>query len=246
MRIGVHSDFHFENHADHGDAILNEIKDVDVLVIAGDFENDGGLIDAFGHACAKFKHVVYVIGNHEVWESSFSKIRAVLARASKMYPNLHVLDNQVAVINGVRFLGATMFFPNQPDNVLFEKYMVDFQLAENYREEVYIENERAQQFLYANAMPGDIIVTHHLPCHKSIHPMYERDALNRFFLCDMEHLISSQRPAAWIHGHTHFSFDYIFDETRIVCNPFGYVFACNKQWNASKIIEAGSTDGTNT
>jgi hypothetical protein len=26
----------------------------------------------------------------------------------------------------------------------------------------------------------------------------------------------------WIHGHTHDSFDYLLNGTRIVCNPRGY------------------------
>lgn len=27
----------------------------------------------------------------------------------------------------------------------------------------------------------------------------------------------------WIHGHTHDSFDYLLNGTRVVCNPRGYV-----------------------
>jgi len=27
----------------------------------------------------------------------------------------------------------------------------------------------------------------------------------------------------WIHGHTHESFDYMVGDTRIVCNPRGYI-----------------------
>jgi hypothetical protein len=26
----------------------------------------------------------------------------------------------------------------------------------------------------------------------------------------------------WIHGHTHESFDYVVNSTRVVCNPRGY------------------------
>jgi calcineurin-like phosphoesterase family protein len=27
----------------------------------------------------------------------------------------------------------------------------------------------------------------------------------------------------WIHGHTHDDFDYVINQTRVVCNPRGYV-----------------------
>ena len=30
------------------------------------------------------------------------------------------------------------------------------------------------------------------------------------------------RAAVWIHGHTHTSFDYRIQGTRVVCNPRGY------------------------
>jgi hypothetical protein len=30
------------------------------------------------------------------------------------------------------------------------------------------------------------------------------------------------RAALWVHGHTHSSFDYLLNGTRVVCNPRGY------------------------
>jgi predicted phosphodiesterase len=31
------------------------------------------------------------------------------------------------------------------------------------------------------------------------------------------------RASVWIHGHTHESFDYVVNGTRVVCNPRGYL-----------------------
>ena len=31
------------------------------------------------------------------------------------------------------------------------------------------------------------------------------------------------RACLWVHGHTHDSFDYTINGTRVVCNPRGYV-----------------------
>lgn len=31
-----------------------------------------------------------------------------------------------------------------------------------------------------------------------------------------------ERVALWIHGHTHDSFDYTVEGTRVLCNPRGY------------------------
>ncbi len=30
------------------------------------------------------------------------------------------------------------------------------------------------------------------------------------------------KAVLWIHGHTHDSFDYVHNGTRVVCNPRGY------------------------
>jgi predicted phosphodiesterase len=53
--------------------------------------------------------------------------------------------------------------------------------------------------------------------------MYEGEISNPYFLCDVEELIRSRKPTLWIHGHTHKSRDYRIEDTRVVCNPFGYV-----------------------
>src|SRR5207253_8190939 len=46
--------------------------------------------------------------------------------------------------------------------------------------------------------------------------------LNACFVSDAERLIDASRARLWIHGHTHDSFDYCLNGTRVVCNPRGY------------------------
>ena len=69
-----------------------------------------------------------------------------------------------------------------------------------------------------------VVITHHTPSPKSVHPRYAGDALNAAFSSNLEHLmIGSKAPALWIHGHTHDSYDYVVNGcTRVVANPRGY------------------------
>jgi hypothetical protein len=67
-----------------------------------------------------------------------------------------------------------------------------------------------------------IVVTHHLPLRQSIHSKYGTSALNPAFASDLGDLMGP-RVSAWIHGHTHESFDYAVNGTRVVCNPRGYL-----------------------
>ena len=38
-----------------------------------------------------------------------------------------------------------------------------------------------------------------------------------------EFILDHPQIQAWVHGHTHYNFDYMIGSTRILCNPRGYV-----------------------
>ena len=70
-----------------------------------------------------------------------------------------------------------------------------------------------------------VVVGHHTPSHTSCHPRYKDDQLmNGGYHSDLSEFIMD-RPGIklWTHGHTHELFDYMIGETRIVCNPRGYI-----------------------
>jgi Icc-related predicted phosphoesterase len=67
-----------------------------------------------------------------------------------------------------------------------------------------------------------VVITHHAPSRKSIHRRFAESLLNACFVSDAERLIDGSRTRLWIHGHTHDSFDYFLNGTRVLCNPRGY------------------------
>jgi len=67
-----------------------------------------------------------------------------------------------------------------------------------------------------------VVITHHAPSPQSIHPRFAESLLNLCFVSDAERLLDGSRAQLWIHGHTHDSFDYCVNGTRVVCNPRGY------------------------
>ena len=52
-------------------------------------------------------------------------------------------------------------------------------------------------------------------------------------------MIEIKQPSLWLHGHTHESFDYNIKNTRVVCNPRGYINSpdLNKSFNKDLIID---------
>jgi hypothetical protein len=46
------------------------------------------------------------------------------------------------------------------------------------------------------------------------------------------------KPNYWIHGHMHKSKEYIFDDTRVISNPYGYEnYETNRDFDPCKVIE---------
>jgi broad specificity phosphatase PhoE len=70
-----------------------------------------------------------------------------------------------------------------------------------------------------------VVVTHHAPSRRSIHPRFAASLLNACFVSDAERVAGAGRAQWWIHGHTHDSFDYVLNGTRVICNPRGYAKA---------------------
>ena len=70
-----------------------------------------------------------------------------------------------------------------------------------------------------------VVVGHHSPSRKSTHEQYVNDTImNGGYSSDMDEFIADHpQIKLWTHGHTHHNFDYVIGETRIVCNPRGYI-----------------------
>ena len=96
-------------------------------------------------------------------------------------------------------------------------------------EDAVVEHRKALDYINAvvseRANDKFVVVGHHCPSKKSIHPKYAHDTImNGGFASDLDDFIA-YRPQIklWTHGHTHEQFDYMISETRVVCNPRGYI-----------------------
>lgn len=246
MLVRVLSDLHLEFYRDDGRAFLQGMKRplADVLVLAGDIGKSKGttsLRALFRYFKTLHREVLYVPGNHEFYDDSFNGLRDL--REACAEHKVTLLEPGVTqTINGTRFIGATMWFPRkigEPGTpAVGESAVNDFFLIRGFVPDVYEHNKLHVEWLRSEIKPGDVVVTHHMPSHRSVHEKYKDDPLNKYFVCDMEDVIMKQKPTAWIHGHTHYSFDYHVGETRIVCNPAGYPLSDgtleNKSFDSSK------------
>jgi predicted phosphodiesterase len=235
VRIRVLSDLHLEMSDRHPPFDPPQAQ-CDVVILAGDIDNGTVAID-WAEKTFAGKTVLYVPGNHEYYDGEYYEVAAAL-RARSLGSNVHVLDNREIVLDGVRFLGSTLWtdfelFGEQTLVPAIEeslKYVVDFRAIRYGTEGLFtpehslVLHRKAKTFLQqklAEPFSGrTVVITHHAPHPGSVHPKWGASLTSAAFVSNLTPLLG---PAVlWIHGHTHDSFDFRVNGTRIVANPMGY------------------------
>jgi predicted phosphodiesterase len=227
MKLQIMSDLHLEMHADRGAELIRELDPtgVDVLVLAGDITSARyyeDLENVFKPLARKYRHMLYVPGNHEYYKSSPKQVTRNLAKLVKEVPEVVIPDNGAVLIAGQRFIGGTMWFRPDPMGELNKRFMHDFSLIQDFEPWVYDQNIAFEKALATEVEAGDVVVSHHLPAPESVPPRFAGSAINAFFVSDMTSYLRELQPKLWIHGHTHDRCDYVIDKTRVVANPLGY------------------------
>ncbi|HXJ21805.1 MAG TPA: metallophosphoesterase [Polyangia bacterium] len=227
MKLHIMSDLHLEMHADGGAELIRGLDPtgVDVLVLAGDitmarYYED--LESVFKPLAKKYRHILYVPGNHEYYKSSPGQVTRNLAKLTKAVPELVIPQNGTVVIAGQRFIAGTMWFRADPAAEHGKRVMHDFSLIKDFEPWVYEQNAAFEQVVIGRLKATDVVLTHHLPAPQSTPMRFARSIANAFFVCDMTSYIAERQPKLWIHGHTHDRYDYVLGKTRIVANPLGY------------------------
>lgn len=235
MKLNILSDLHLSVGG-----MERPHTDADVVVLAGDISRPAAAAD---WALGFDQPVLYVIGNHEFYGSSLPEVRAELRRRFAG-THVHLLDNDVLELGGVRFVGSTLwtdFKANGEGEQRAEAmakaagFMYDFKrvrtgaapdapiLTPEDTTRLFAGNVRWLGEQLARPFAGPtVVITHHAPSLGSIHPRFAGSPFNAAFVSDVEFLMDGTRVPLWIHGHTHDSYDYRVHGTRVLCNPRGY------------------------
>jgi Icc-related predicted phosphoesterase len=254
MKLHILSDLHLSQAGFDCPA-----TDADAIVLAGDIARPE---QAVAWAAGLGKPVLLVAGNHEFYGGSITGTTGWL-RALCAGTSVHLLDMGELVLQGVRFLGATLW----TDFQLFEeqhrraeaqeaalRFMRDFQRIRMTDDDETLFSPDAAAALFARhagwlqeqlAQPHDgptVVITHHAPSARSVHPRFAGSPINACFVSHADHLLGAQRACLWVHGHTHDSFDYDVGGTRVLCNPRGYSrdgVIENARFDPALVVEVG-------
>jgi len=244
MRILIYSDLHNEFTPFVPEPRV--CAEADAIVLAGDIDLKHYGVDWAQNLSASLggKPILMVAGNHEFYGGHFDHTLADLRQAARG-SNVHVLENDSLRLNGVRFLGCSLW----TDFKLYGVGDAQRQAVEDARQQMtdfkrihfgpdplherklhpldttrrhtasraWLEHEMAAPF-----DGPTVVITHHGPSGESIPLSFRGQRLSPAYASDLESLM---RPSLslWIHGHVHESCDYTINGTRVLCNPRGYV-----------------------
>lgn len=228
----------------------------DVLIIAGDLcharcldpartapysiEQRGRVMRVIDEAIRKFRHVLFIAGNHEHYDGVFGDTASLL---KQHLPGVAVLDNEAIDIEGVRFYGSTLWtdLSQQTEEhvTAIRKGMgeyffvktrgggLDQPLAKLRPDDTHRAYEaawkRLRQVVTSEPHRPTVVITHHAPSRLGLNPRFPDSPLNPAYASNLDDQIAAfENVPVWVHGHTHIAKTYRIGKTVVRSNALGF------------------------
>lgn len=231
MKIQIVSDLHLEFLSR---SQIIEIADriswrnrADVLILAGDicslapktFQKFTTFIDEIKD---KYSNIIYVFGNHEYYGTSKQEVQRQYLRLLNNYYNLHILDNDSILINGITLYGTTLWFEETVEASMKRQYLNDYRCIQNFTPDVWCR----EAIKFIKSIPDEetkkVLITHHVPHSRFISEKYVGNEMNCFYLNEIRKYLNKFDLVTF--GHSHESVDQQFSvRCHAISNPRGYV-----------------------
>lgn len=235
MKIRVLSDLHLE-FTRYLPAELPSCGE-DLVALAGDI-GVGVRGIHWARRAIPDRPIIYVAGNHEFYGQDWDRL-LLQARAEAAGTHVHFLENDSVDLGGLRVLGCSLWTDframgataRSDAMAVAADNMMDYRLIRRDGRRIRLSPadtaQRCQDsraWLERQISLADrpvLVVTHHSPTLRAVHPGFGLDLGAASFNNDFDDLV---RPpvVAWIHGHTHHCSEAVIDGIRVVANQRGY------------------------
>jgi len=210
----------------------------EVIILAGDIDvGTRGVQWAISEALRLHKPVLYIAGNHEYYRHEYFSLQGQIREIAESCPLVHFLECDEVIINGVRFLGATLWtdyastgLSDQAENMrLLGSILSDHQVismdGRRFSPSEALRLHEASKAWLAEKLdtPHEgktVVVTHHAPSIKCAHPYFGNNQTASGFISNLDHLV--KKADVWCSGHTHSSLDRKLGNCRLLSNQKGY------------------------
>lgn len=222
-----------------------------VLVIAGDLALGSRSLQFLYSVYDRFKHIVYVLGNHEYYHSDIDKVGHSLRTLLMFHGSNHKITvcekGEVINIDGFpKIVAGTLWTNMDRSNPVamdqLRRAMHDFTHIRKgdtlLRPEDYVSMfDETMKFFEQHVEEGSVVVTHHSPSFQCVHPEFKYSAFNDGFCSNLDDFIIRKKPKYWIHGHTHKGVDIKIGDTRVINNSRGYPTEANELYDETLVLE---------
>ncbi len=196
----------------------------DALVLAGDIGCPDDLLDSFlAEVRSKYEHVIYVCGNHEMYQSEckFADTLESLKSISSRH-GVHFLYRSSVTIGDVTFHGTPLFSAID-EHVPISDIGRVFHDRIDYLEE-FVDNFKWLRKTLAEKdhEQKHVVITHHLPTKSLIHSRYAESKYNSAFATPILDKLVMRGVRYWFCGHSHSSMVCRYGDTRLILNAMGY------------------------
>ena len=218
-----------------------DLKEGDILCLAGDIgDPESELYYTFLNYCRPlFKHIFIIAGNHEYYRTTSHPNKTIQSTNEKIaaicqeFPNVHFLNNTTYYIPefDTYVLGTTLWSTTTGEHDEVYTYN-DFRKIHNMNLPQYMDRLHEMSLAYlkgelekisaTSSISKVVVMTHHMPSHKLIHPTYADSDISHLFATNLEHLMYTYHIDHWICGHSHNSVNMDIHKTKIWMNPIGY------------------------
>jgi hypothetical protein len=231
MKIDYVSDLHLEKSP-----LRLPSTTSDILILAGDIYHvslfDYNISGFFDDISKKYEHIIYVPGNHEYYDSDLSVIDS-LRNFCNGYKNIHLLDNEVKIIDNVQFIGGTGWthFNNLDAATMKQasRTINDYRRIRNGDNMLSIYDIIEKHAEYVKFFKSvdkskytNVAITHHSPTDLTALNSGSSFEITGCYCSDM--LSYMKDIKYWIHGHQHDGTDVDYHDCQIRSNSRGYVF----------------------
>lgn len=222
-----------------------------ILLLAGDigiYKNwDITYKPVFNYFSKRFKQVIAIPGNHSWYGSEIWDNEKEFLKDKQLPKNVLYGDNYSYLINDTIIIASCLWTDMNKENPLNMNYiqmrMNDYvKIKKSNDSDVYSPYKKcilaqdtidrhkiSKQFIIdelinanKNGIKNKIILSHHAPSYQSISNIYKSDSLNSAYCNDLDDIMIEYGVNLWCHGHIHTNLDYMIENTRVICNPFGY------------------------
>ena len=238
MDVQVLSDLHLHR----GNPLPWLANEAEIVIVAGNLApiQRGEYLRAAAAQWANAE-VLYVPGPVEFYGADIDTGREQLAEACQTL-GVTLLDRRSVTIEGVRFIGATLWTDMRLNGSAGEQAahrtaqrtedfdgrirhdasggkLTPHEAARRHAlERAFIERELVAGQEEVRAI---VVITHHAPSSRCIPSWFAGEPLSASYASDLDRLITQYQPWLWIHGHVTYPVSEDIGDTRVMANPHG-------------------------